>query len=268
MKEEALHLAASARDPAQKLNLLREYLQAFTLRSWHESEAFQSVAFVGGTALRFLHGIARFSEDLDFSVIESSAFRPLTWMEKLKRDLTLAGFTPELRWNDRKTVHSGWIRISGLLKEAGLGAMEAQKLSIKVEIDTRPPAGAKVLHSIIQRRLMFGLAHYDLPSLLAGKLHALQVRPYTKGRDWYDLVWYLSQRPPIAPNLFLLQNALDQTQGPGKLAAADWCHHLRQRLATIDHPAMIQDIAPFLERPEDTALLTPSSLQSLLRDGP
>jgi hypothetical protein len=130
MKEQALALARTARDPGQALNLLREYLQTLALRSLHECEAFRPLAFVGGTALRFLHGLPRFSEDLDFSMVSAKGYSGMEWMAKVKRDMSLAGFDPLVTWNDRKAVHTGWIRLAGLLYEAGLSAMPEQKLAI------------------------------------------------------------------------------------------------------------------------------------------
>ena len=266
MKETALALIRELSDPTEKLNRLREYLQAFMLRSLHESEAFASIAFVGGTALRFLHGLPRFSEDLDFSVYQKNSYEPVKWMEKAKRDLLRSGFQAEIRWNDRKTVHSGWVRISEILKEAGLSAMENQKLSIKVEIDTRPPEGENLQRSLVTRHLTFALRHYDLPSLLAGKLHALISRPYAKGRDWYDLVWHLSHRPPVLPNLELLQNALNQTRSGPIIDANNWVEHLLKKLETLDANTLIDDVEAFLERSNDTALLTHENLTTVLNE--
>ncbi len=160
-------------------------------------------------------------------------------MTKVKRDLTLAGFEAEVTWNDRKTVQSGWVRLGGILHDAGLSGRADQKLSIKIEIDTRPPAGGSCERKVLTRHLTFLVQHYDLPSLLAGKLHAAISRTYAKGRDWYDLVWYLSQRPPISPNLILLQNALDQTRGDASSDALAWRKLVRTRLKSIDtgsHP--------------------------------
>jgi hypothetical protein len=111
----------------------------------------------------------------------------------------------------------------------------------------------------------FLLQHYDLPSLLAGKLHAAITRKYAKGRDWYDLMWYLSQRPPLAPNLPLLQNALDQTQGAGRHDANAWRELVRERLTALNVQAVGDDVSPFLERPQDAALLTRENLEGLLR---
>jgi len=264
MKEQALALARKAGDPSQALNLLREYLQALVLRSFHESEAFRSLAFVGGTALRFLHNLPRFSEDLDFSLVQADGYAGKEWMLKVKRDLALAGFETEVTWNDRKTVHTGWVRLSGILHETGLSGMPDEKLAIKIEIDTRPPEGGRCERQIVTRLVTFFVQHYDLPSLMAGKLYAILVRPYTKGRDWYDLVWYLSQRPPLQPNLTLLQHALDQTEGARRCPAADWRVLAGKRLDALDMDAVAQDVSPFLEYSKDAALLTRENIASLL----
>ncbi len=175
-------------------------LQAFVMRSLHESEAYACLSFVGGTALRFVYDRPRFSEDLNFSLENPTGYDPLQWLKKLKRDMTLAGFDTVISWNDRKTVHTAWVKVAGLLKETGLAAMTGQNLSIKLEIDSRPPAGAETVSTVINRHLMFALRHHSLSSLMAGKVHALMTRNYSKGRDWYDLLWYLSHRPPTAPN--------------------------------------------------------------------
>lgn len=265
MKEEALALARGVPDPGQALNRLREYLQAFVLRSLHESEAFRPLAFVGGTALRFLHNLPRFSEDLDFSLVSPDGYAAKEWLAKVKRDLVLAGFSPEVTWNDRKVVHTGWVRLGGILHEAGLSAMPAEKLAIKLEIDTRPPAGARCERRVVTRHVTFLLQYYDPPSLLAGKLHAALTRKYSKGRDWYDLVWHLSQRPPVDPNLPLLQNALDQTQGAGRHDATAWRDLVRERLIALDLEAVRDDVSSFLERPQDAALLTRENLEGLLQ---
>lgn len=229
MRERALALVRGLTDPDQALNRLREYLQTLVLRSFHESEAFRPLAFVGGTARRFLHGLSRFSEDLDFCLVSVEGYAGAEWMAKVKRDLTLAGFKAEVTWNDHSTVHTGWVRLSGILHDAGLSAMPDHKLAIKVEIDTRPPAGACCERRVVTRHLTFLLQHYDLPSLLAGTLHAAITRRYAKGRDWYDLVWYLSQRPPVEPNLPLLQRALDQTHAAARYDARLWPALIRAR---------------------------------------
>jgi hypothetical protein len=244
---------------------MREYLQALVLRSFHESEAFRSLAFVGGTALRFLHGLPRFSEDLDFSLVSPDGYAGQAWMTRVKRDLALAGFNPEVTWNERRTVHTGWVRLRGLLHDAGLSPLADEKLAIKVEVDTRPPGGGRCERRIVTRHMSFLLQYPDPPSLMAGKVHALLTRRYAKGRDWYDLMWYRSQRPPVTPNLTLLQNALDQTQGPAAIDARRWMEEAQDRLLAIDTKSLLEDVGPFLERPQDATLMTRENLLGLLR---
>ena len=234
------------------------------MRSLHESEASRAISFVGGTALRFLENLPRFSEDLDFSQDSSEHYVPVHWLRKLKRDLHLAGFDSTVRWIDRTPVQVAWIRTASLLAEAGLSGHRAQKLSIKVEIDTRPPAGAVIRRSVVTRHFTFVIGHYDLPSLMAGKLHALLTRGYPKGRDWFDLVWYRSRRPPVEPNVQFLQQALDQTQGAGRYLAGDWRPLLRARLADLETGILARDVEPFLERPADAALLGRVNLDAVL----
>ncbi|MDE2906867.1 MAG: nucleotidyl transferase AbiEii/AbiGii toxin family protein [Acidobacteriota bacterium] len=234
------------------------------MRSLHESEASRAIAFVGGTALRFLENLPRFSEDLDFSQVSSEHYAPVRWLRKLKRDLHLAGFDSTVRWMDRTPVQVAWIRTASLLAEAGLSGHREQKLSIKVEIDTRPPAGAAIRRSVVTRHFTFVIRHYDLPSLMAGKLHALLARGYPKGRDWFDLVWYRSRRPPVEPNLQFLQHALDQTRGAEYRRAGDWHRLLRTRLADLETGILARDVEPFLERPADATLLERANLDAVL----
>lgn len=265
MKEEALTIIRDVSDPAQKLNLLREYIQLQILRSLHESEAFVNLSFVGGTALRFMFKLPRFSEDMDFSLEDKEGYKPETWMKKLKNDLSLAGFNISLSWNDHTTVHKAWIKTEELLKDAGLAAMSNQKLSIKLEIDTRPPDGALCAKTIITRYVVLSIQHHDLPSLMAGKIHALTTRKYAKGRDWYDLLWYTGLRPPIEPNMVLLQNAFNQTEGKGVFNAHEWKQYLVKKLESLECQKLVNDVQPFLERWQEASLLTVENLSSLLR---
>src|SRR5210317_2156848 len=108
MKEAALDLVSEVAGPAEKLNLLREYVQAMVLRSLHESEAFANLAFVGGTALRFIHRLPRFSEDLDFSLEKQEGYEGEVWLKKVKKDLQLSGFEAKVSWSDNATVHKSW----------------------------------------------------------------------------------------------------------------------------------------------------------------
>ena len=260
MKERALSLIKDIESPAEKLNILREYIQTLVLRSLHESEAFLNLSFVGGTALRFVYNLPRFSEDLDFSLEMKKGYTPEVWMKKIKTDLALAGFHITITWNGTRVVHKAWIKVVGLLQEAGLAAMKNQNLSIKFEIDTKPPLGARCLKTILTNYVTFSVRHHDLPSLMAGKLNALLTRQYAKGRDWYDLLWYRGQRPSVDPNLEQLQHALDQFHDLGRLVASEWKDYIINQLSLLDCHELIEDVAPFLEHPQDAELITRENL--------
>ena len=125
--------------------------------------------------------------------------------------------------SDQKTVHSAFIRFSGLLYELGLSPHRDEVLAVKIEVDTNPPAGATLATTVVRRHVILQLQHHDRASLFAGKLHAILQRPYTKGRDLYDLLWYLSDPSWPPPNLALLNNALHQTGWSGAfLTAQNW----------------------------------------------
>lgn len=263
MKAEALDLVRRSDDPIEGMNVLREYLQACALRSLHESRAFEKLSFVGGTALRFLFDLPRYSEDLDFSLETPEGYDPLLWIGKLKRDLLRRGFEAELSWNDRKTIQVAWIRIAGLLKEAGIASRAEQKLSVKLEIDIRPPSGARIETRLVNRHFMIALRHHDLPSLMAGKIHALLTRPYAKGRDWYDLLWYRTRHPPTEPNGALLENACFQTGTT--LGEMDWRSALIERLETLDMAVVRADVEPFLEHRDEAELIDKEYLEGVLK---
>lgn len=268
MKAECLALAAKESDPGRRLNVLREYAQSMALFSLHQSEAFANLSFVGGTALRFLFGLPRFSEDLDFSLESAPGYEPTKWLQKLKRDLEFQGFAPEITWNDKKIVHTAWIKFPGLLKEADLAALPSQKLSIKLEVDSKPPSGAKMETRVVRFHRLMALRHHTLPCLMAGKIRAILTRPFAKGRDWYDLLWYLGRRPPTSPDLAFLQASLAQGSLNTALGAAQWKKLLEKKLSSLKAGALRKDVAPFLENPGEGDLLTPEFLRQALRGVP
>ena len=117
----------------------------------------------------------------------------------------------------------------------------------------------------MRRHTTLSLYHHDRSSLLAGKLHAVLRRPYTKGRDLYDLIWYLSAPDWPAPNLSLLNAALHQSGWDGEEMAPDsWRHRVRGRLDALDWERAAADVRPFLERQEDVGLVTKANALGLL----
>lgn len=264
MKDRALQLVREASGTG-KANILREYLQAHILYSLQSARAFERLAFVGGTALRFLYGLKRYSEDLDFSLERMGRVDLQSLIQVVVSDLVKAGFETTQHPSRVKTVQSVFIRFPGLLYEAGLSPYPEQKLSIKIEIDTQPPAGAQTETTLINRHFLLSLWHHDLPSLMAGKLHALFSRPYAKGRDIYDLLWYLTRPEGMYPNTTLLANALNQTgwEGP-PVTLENWGPILAKRLKELDWREVVDDVTAFLEDPGERQLLTKDNILSLL----
>ncbi len=267
MKERALQLVREASLEAKR-NVLREYLQAHILFSFQAKRAFEQLAFVGGTALRFLHGLRRYSEDLDFSLERPKAYDFQRFLNRVEVDLTKAGFDVTVHPREVTPVHSAFVRFPGLLYEFGLSPHQTEKLAIKIEIDTAPPTGATLQTTVINRHFLVALQHHDLPSLMAGKLHALLSRGYAKGRDIYDLLWYLSRSEPTVPNIPLLRNALIQTNWRGaQVTTESWKSVVENRLCEVNFAEVIDDVGPFLESPEERTLLTLPIVLAALHQG-
>ncbi len=269
MKEHLLSLAAAQPDPRARLNLVREYLQAHILRSAQEAGAFAALAFQGGTALRLLYGLRRFSEDLDFALERPEHDRGLEHLAKaVKRDFELSGYGVEATLRTTRAAHSAEVKFPGLLRDAGLSFERSAKLMIRIEVNTRPPAGAVMETRLITRHFPISFRVHDLSSCMAGKIHALLSRRYAKGRDLFDLSWYLTRPDGPSPNFDLLRNALVQTgwQGPSA-GPRTWRRILLDRVASLNWPAVIQDVEPFLEDPRDRQLLDREALLLELRRG-
>jgi predicted nucleotidyltransferase component of viral defense system len=267
MKDYLRQILNGVNNPVLARCLAREYLQARLLQSLQDRGAFNTWAFQGGTALRFLYSMARFSEDLDFALVEPGM--PVDFRDKMmsaRRVFEAEGYSVVDKINDKRTVKSAFVNFKGLLFELGLSAHPSETLSIKVEVDSNPPAGAQTVSTIVRRHVILNLRHHDKASLFAGKLHGFLARRYAKGRDIYDLIWYLSDRTWPEPNLELLDNALAQTgwRGP-QVTAENWRQLVAQRMEMLDWKQVVADVEPFLERPADMALLTRENLTSLLR---
>ena len=198
MKDYLLELASQQTNSYNKLNVMREYLQAYAIRV----------------------------------LFEEGAFRKF----------------PKLQF------------------EAGISSFPEQNISIKVEIDTNPPLGAQTQSHIINKYFPLSFISYDVPSLVAGKIHALLSRKYTKGRDYFDLGWYLSRWKEITPNFTLLINALKQTHYSGIYPTPEnWRHILINTIQKINWKIVIDDFQYFLENPSDLSVFTKDNLLKLLK---
>ena len=266
MKDHLARLVRAAPTPAHARNVAREYLQARILGALQRAGAMIPLAFHGGTALRFLYATPRYSEDLDLALERAREQYDLrAYLQAVQRELRAEGYAIEIRVSDRRIVHSAWVRFGGLYYALGLSPHRDEVLAVKLEVDTNPPAGAGLATTVVRRHVILHLQHHDRPSLLAGKLHAILQRPYLKGRDLYDLLWYLSDPDWPAPNLTLLNNALRQTGWSGaRLSQETWREAVRARLRDADWDQAVLDVHPFLERGAGADLLMPENLERVL----
>ncbi len=266
MKEYLADLASAAPTPAQARNVLREYLQARILGCLQRAGAMIPLAFHGGTALRFLYASPRYSEDLDFALERGGAgydFR--AWLQAIESQLAPEGYALDIKLSDQRVVHTAFVRFSGLLYELDLVSSPDQAFSVKIEVDTNPPAGAVLDTTIVRRHVTLHLQHHDRASLLAGKLHAILQRPYTKGRDIHDLLWFLSDPDWPGPNLELLNNALQQTGWKGDHPTEDnWRELVGARLQGLAWDQVLADVRPFLDPTADPDLLTLENVMQVL----
>jgi predicted nucleotidyltransferase component of viral defense system len=256
----------SETNPFRRRNMAWEFLQAQVLRALQDHGAFADWAFVGGTALRFLYRLPRYSEGLDFSLVGTGRDAGFErHMTSVQRDLAAQAYDVDLKVRARATVASAHVKFRGLLYEIGVSPHRDEVFMVKVEIDTNPPEGAVTETRVLRRFVMLNLHHYDRASLLAGKLHAVLTRNYTKGRDLYDLAWYLADDSWPEPNLLQLNNALIQTGWDGDVATTgNWRRMVAERLESVDWRQAQQDVSPFLEREQDVALVSQDSVLALL----
>lgn len=248
----------------EKINRIREFLQILALKILSDRGCFKNIAFVGGTALRIIHDLRRFSNDLDFSLVNKKGFDFESVVSDLEREIKLFGLDVEMKPKVEKVVQSVFVKFPGVLSEAGVTAFREQKLAIKVEIDTNPPSGGIIQSSLINKTYLFTVTSFDLSSLFATKLHACLFRKYSKGRDFYDLIWYLGKK--VEPNYKLLNNAIKQTEGKDmNLGRDNIKQFLVERLEHVDFSAAKKDVEPFLEDKQELSMFDYELLKGIIQ---
>lgn len=267
MKDYIKEILTPQKTLIENKNLLREYLQKYLLFLIYRTKFYKEIVFTGGTALRFLFGLKRFSEDLDFSLsTKAKNYDFIKLLESIKKELILAGYKIEITYNIEKNVHSAFIKYLNLLYEFGLSKIKDEKFSIKIEIDTNPPLGGKEEISFYNSTFIFEIKHFDLPSLFAGKLHAILCRKFNRGRDYYDLIWYLTKFKNLQPNLEMLKNAIAQTcTGKINLKNFNWKEKLIQKIKETDFEYIKKDVVNLVEIPDEINLINKNILLKLLK---
>lgn len=237
-------------------NALKEIAQEIALGALARADFFKKAAFQGGTCLRILYGLNRFSEDLDFIMLEPSP--QFNWDLMMRRmDEEFRAFGLEVTFQDRSKADNAVKKF--FLKDDSLGKLlevkfgqADQKIKIKFEVDTNPPKGSEYDIRYLDFPFPFAVTTQNLPSLFGGKCHALLCREYVKGRDWYDFNWYVSQK--VKPHLQFLENTLIQN-GPweGTQIHVDSSWYLKameEKIRSVDWKDAKNDILRFIKPQE------------------
>lgn len=252
------------------IRALREIIQEVALLGLWRAKFFEHAAFYGGTALRILYGLDRFSEDLDFSLLTPSPdFNLARYTASLEEELQAFGFNVRVEMVDKaveSAVQSAFLKANTrnelLVIEAGeelMGQVAAgQVLKVKIEVDTDPPPGFSTSTRYLLQPIPFAVRCYALPDLFAGKMHAILFRKWknrVKGRDWYDLVWYAANHPHL--NLAHLEQRMRQTghwSGEKNLTPVVFTDLLFEAIDRLDVNQARKDVAPFVKDQQMLAL--------------
>lgn len=261
---------------------LKEIIQEITLLGLSRSGFFREGAFYGGTALRIFHRLDRFSEDLDFSLEAPKAdFSIETYASSVRDELAAYGFEVQVERKEKtedSAVQSAFIKggtLVHLLKIASLtppvsGVPPNEQLRIKFEVDTDPPPGASYEVKYQLSPIPYSVRLYDLPSLFAGKLHAVLCRSWknrVKGRDFYDYLWYLSHKvPPNLPHLEARMRQSGHWQHGEALDRPQLQELLEHRFGQVDFAQAADDVRPFIRDPRSLDLWNKDFFSSVTQD--
>lgn len=198
---------------------LREIMQEIALAGLQRAGFFEKAAFYGGTALRIFYDLDRFSEDLDFSLLQpDEKFSLEPYFEAVVKEFEALGISVSIQEKKKSTtsnVESAFLKsgtvwkelvLEDVLPQMGVGVLPNVK--IKIEVDRKPPLGFETEEKLLLRPFSFYVKCFKMPSLFAGKMHALLFRKWikrVKGRDWYDLEWYIKKGIPLDLDHFLLR---------------------------------------------------------------
>jgi len=250
-------------NPVEQENVLQELMQHYVLSSLSRAGLFVEAMFHGGTCLRIVCGMNRFSEDLDFLLKQPDpSFRWQRYLESVRKDCAQEGIPFEVQDKSQAgtAVQKAFLKTDSIGKILTLDLpferYQARKIRIKLEIDANPPAGSTFTTSYITFPVTAPLTTQSLESGFALKLHALLCRSYVKGRDWYDFVWYVARK--TKPDLDLLRNALQQLgpwAGQPVTVTMRWVQEsVEGAIRRIDWTAARADVQRFLPLREQEGL--------------
>ncbi len=239
---------------------LREIMQEITLAGLQRSGFFEKAAFYGGTALRVFYGLDRFSEDLDFSLLENDPdFSLEPYFRSILTEFNALGIQVSIK--EKKKINQSkidsaflksdtvWneLELEGIIPQEGIGLRPSIK--IKLEVDTAPPLGFATEEKLLVKPFSFYVKCFKQSDLFAGKMHALLFRKWktrVKGRDWYDLEWYIQKGIPIHLDHFLAR-AIESGDWPKKTITKNAFQKLiNDKINTVSFENIKADIVRFI----------------------
>lgn len=265
-------------DKAQAEFALREVMQEIALAGLQRSSFFEKAAFYGGTALRIFHGLDRFSEDLDFSLLEKNTdFSLQTYLGAVVTEFESLGMQVSIK-EKKKTVSTNidsaflktdtlWreLLLEGIIPQAGLAT---PRIRIKIEVDTEPPPGFVTEENLLLRPFSFYVKCFTLPDLFAGKMHALLFRKWqtrVKGRDWYDMEWYVRKGVSLHLDHLALRAADSGDWSKATMTQKEFHTLLRQRIDTVSFSNIKEDIVRFIKNDGELEIWSPQYFNDLAK---
>ncbi len=252
------------------INALREILQEVALLGLWRGKFFEKAAFYGGTALRVLYGLDRFSEDMDFSLLEPlDSFDITGYTAFLQRETKAFGFDVRVERIDKamqSPMQSAFLKantrkqllVIEVAEEIVQAIPKGQILKIKLEVDTDPPPGFETQTRYLLQPIPFAVRAFVLPDLFAGKMHAILCRRWksrVKGRDWYDLVWYAANHPEL--HLYHLEQRMRQTgdwKDDAPLTSERFQDLLTKAINNLDVDQIRREVEPFIKNPKNLSI--------------
>ncbi len=236
-----------------KLNAVHEVMHQVALAGLAHGGFFEKAAFYGGTCLRIFHGLDRFSEDMDFSLLSPDPdFRLDPYFDSIEEEFKALGQVIDIQTKKktaRSTVQSAFLKSNTEQYNIRLG--RDRKIKIKIEVDTTPPLGFTTEQKLLLLPNSFYTNCFALPDLFAGKMHALIFRAWknrVKGRDWYDFEWYV--RKKISMNFTQFRERCRQSgDEKGEISEKSFLDVLKSRIRATDIQRVKDDVLPFIKAP-------------------
>jgi len=237
----------------KRRNGIFEVNQQIVLAGLYHGGFFNHAAFYGGTCLRIFHGLQRFSEDMDFSLLKpDDNFDFKNFFQPIIDQFVIVGREVEITKKDKKSfgkVESAFLKDTTDVYD--ISFRTEKSIKIKIEVDTQPPLEFSTEHKLLLQPYSFMTRCFTLPCLFAGKMHALVFRTWknrVKGRDWYDFEWYVRNRVPL--NFKHLRERIRQFNGL-IVSQDEFLTMLKNKLATTNINQVKQDVMPFLKNPNE-----------------